>query len=1134
MNSGCPPREQLVRLLAAEPDSEVEAVARHVDECMPCQECLEQLTTLGMDIGKSIPAAHDLPGFTDEYVQQLKQGQTTYRSLRNSFAFLNVPARHDRGEVRPPPVIPDYEILGELGSGGMGIVYQARQVGLNRLVALKMLRTEDDPGGLARFQSEAEAVARLQHPNIVQIHEIGTVEGRPFLCLEYVSGGTLAEHLADNPLTPHEAAALTATVARAVQYAHDQGVVHRDLKPSNVLVSFSRAPQARDGEDSARDFKAEARACGARLNLATPKISDFGLAKQLDREGNHTKSGEIMGTPEYMAPEQAMGRSRRIGPAADIYALGTILYQLIAGRLPFKGETSLETLLQVMHVEPLPPRRLQPKVPPDLETITLKCLEKEPARRYPTALELARDLERFLAGEPIAARPPSAFDQWKKFARNHKGLVGGVIATLLALVAGLIATGIFAASEAEQRIQADAHAKAAEANAKTAETNFRAAESARRAARWEAYQGRLTAASGLVQNYRMVEAAQQLEAAPAELRGWEWGYLHSRLDDSVARLPFPGEGNRTALALAGERWQALAFAPKQLPQLWDVRRQERLATAQVTDAVKCWPLPHRDGTHFLVETEDKGPLVLLDPQAAVRWRIPLPRRYPLSAVAVSHDATLLAVAVQHDAALHLIDVASGQLRQKLANFTVAGSPCLTFSPDGRWLASGEITDGRIYLWNLATGVRQSVLHYHHRPVRGLSFSVDQARLASCSDDGLVCQWNLHSAKVSNTYEAHNGPVLAVAYSPDGQGLASAGWDRTVRVWGGAGKDDVRVLAGHTGSVQHVRWNAAGTELASASEREVLVWGVTPEDTPGVLRAHSRPIYAVAYSPDGRWFASGGWDNRVQVWDAARSTLVTTFTTSERVFSLAFSPDGNTLAARTYRSDICVWDVPNRRLRASLPHHAPMNQTRMHSVAISPDSQLLAAPWKNEVRLWDLATLHEKPALRLPTDDVRLAVFSPDNKRLAAVGADHVAYVLAVDTGAILQTLRGHEQTVQVLAFHPDGRRLVSAGEDQRVRLWDSVSGQVLHVLTGHFMDVFTAAFHPGGTRLVTGGRDRVVRVWDVDTGNALVWLEGHQQIIFALAFSPDGHTLLSAAAATLHLWDDFPLDQRLRARQEKK
>jgi serine/threonine protein kinase len=353
---------------------------------------------------------------------------------------LALPAQAPAAAAAPCPP-PGYEILEELGRGGMGVVYKARQLGLNRVVALKMILAGSHAGGaeLARFRGEAEAAARLRHPNIVQIYDTGEADGRPYFSLEFVDGGSLAQRLDGTPRPAREAANLVETLARAVQAAHQEGIIHRDLKPANVLLMHIEAPTAHGS--GAREV---AGTCSLGEESWVPKVADFGLAKRLgDAPGSgQTQTGTVLGTPSYMAPEQAAGRGQQVGPATDVYALGAILYELLTGRPPFAGPTPLETVMQVLSQDPVPPSHLQPKVPRDLEIICLKCLAKEPHRRYPSAAALADDIARFRADEPILARPAPAWERTYKWCRRRPTLAVLLGASALAAVA-LVATGLW-------------------------------------------------------------------------------------------------------------------------------------------------------------------------------------------------------------------------------------------------------------------------------------------------------------------------------------------------------------------------------------------------------------------------------------------------------------------------------------------------------------------------------------------------------------------------------------------------------------------------------------------------------------------------------------------------------------------
>ena len=441
----CPSDERLARLLDEQlSGDDLATVEHHLEACERCQQILEELTserfsatewrsagdsaTTGSVANRDAPAGDPKPDDSGLFNSDLLAGQEQRRkrlilesSPRHPSSFQAHDGDHrDAGgsggaSATYPPQIDGYDIVGRLGRGGMGVVYRARQHGLDRLVALKMLRggVHADPESLARFRIEVRAVARLRHHNVVQVFDVGESQGLPYVALELLEGGSLEAKNGGTPQPEAAAAALVATLARAIASAHEVGIVHRDLKPANVLFS-------RDG---------------------VPKITDFGLAKRLDEDDGQTYSGQVMGSPSFMAPEQARGGGREVGPAADIYSLGAILYEMISGRPPFKGGSPLETLHQVLHVEPVPPSKLRPGLSRDLETICLKTLSKEPAQRYATADQLASDLDRFLAGAPIAARRTLAIERAWKWTRREPAaasLVGLVaVAVLVAVGVGL-------------------------------------------------------------------------------------------------------------------------------------------------------------------------------------------------------------------------------------------------------------------------------------------------------------------------------------------------------------------------------------------------------------------------------------------------------------------------------------------------------------------------------------------------------------------------------------------------------------------------------------------------------------------------------------------------------------------------
>ncbi len=818
-----------------------------------------------------------------------------------------------------PPQVPGYEILYEVGRGGMGVVYKARQLNLNRTVALKMILSgaHAGPTERERFKREAEAVAALQSAHIVQIFDIGEANGHPYLALEFVEGGSLAQHLTGAPWTAARAAELIEVLARAMQFAHAAGIVHRDLKPGNVLLAVVSGQQAvgRKEQDS-KGSSSSLPTAHCPLPTDVPKVTDFGLAKRLDETlggDGGTRTGAVMGTPSYIAPEQAGGKTRDIGPAADVYALGAILYELLTGRPPFRGETPLATVLQVLHDDPVPPKRLHPLVPRDLETICLKCLSKPQAQRYASASDLADDLRRFLNGEPIRAPPLGSWGRGVKWARRHPSLavlLGVTVAATVALVT-VLSVAYFRVRDAvsakeherliaqRERDRAEGETRRTKAlaadNERQRNDALRLADERKREAdrtRRVAYALQLAQVAILCERDPPRTAALLEDEAqcPPDLRDFAWHYLRRLCQrDDRAYLDHGAADPLHAVAYApGGAFVATAGDAGRV-RVWDPRTGRTWVTLT----------GHAGAVSGLAFSPDGTTIASAGADGTVRlWVL------PLGVIATARKAsTALPWLPQFvDPIIGVPDIAPA--------VTLAahekGATCAAFAPDGRALVSGG-GDGFLRWWDLS-GWRAAAPDLAAFGGAGAT-AVTFARAAQSPDARPV--W---PARADPGEPHHPGGVTCVAFAQNGRFLASGGNDRFARVLSADGAKLIRTLPEHDEAVTAVAVSPDGRAVATANN------GATPHvrlfDTQTWrdrrLVGHAASIFALAISDDGQLLASAGFDKTVRLWDTddgrERGRLVGH---AQRVSAVAFAPDRRTIVSAAMDGAAVVWQTATR-------------------------------------------------------------------------------------------------------------------------------------------------------------------------------------------------------------------------------
>jgi eukaryotic-like serine/threonine-protein kinase len=1021
----------------------------------------------------------------------------------------------------PPHLFGNYELLEEIARGGMGVVYKARQRGLDRMVAVKMILVERFAGkqSVQRFRGEAAAAGVLQHPNIVAIHEIGLHEGQHFFSMDYVEGQNLAQLVGHRPLPALKAARYLLRIAEAVHYAHEQGILHRDLKPSNVLI------------DAATD---------------QPRITDFGLAKRLESDSvlasgfsSLTLSGQVLGSPNFMPPEQASRGRGKVGRPSDVFGLGGILYFLLTARAPFQGESLEATISQVLNVEPVSPRLLNPSLPRDLETLCLRCLEKEPARRYATAQDLADELGRFLEDKPILARPVSRPEKvWRWCRRNP------VVAALATAAVVIFLVGFAGVTWQGQR-----------ASRAAAETKVQR----------DLAQGHLYAAqmklvhvacqAGKIGRALEMLRAQQPPPGQRDFRGFDWRFLY-RLCVSPSEVlatnasgfqsvDFSSDGRTVAfgtgdgmveifeaetwrrvaqwpahhgiiasLAFGGRsaHWLATVSSDDGLLKLWDLTSQRAFFTTNSLRGIHSFlKLGFSPGGRFLAAPAPFTPFEL----SVNLWEIlPSPRggaptvtlktNLPFGGpAAFSPDERTMAVCNQppFQFTVSLYDLSDGATKN-LGQAHSDGITCIAFSPDGRRLATGS-SDERAVLWDVKRGSTNRVLQGGLIVVSSVAFAPDsQTLFASCWDQNIY-SWNLEEPARPNVLAGHSAVVNALAIAPNGRWLASAGQDGTTRLWSLGSKDTAAVAQPapefstllRSEDMLSPTLGPVGAYVVAVSPDQCRVAAVAGDKlilcdlkTGAVLTSVAATnVFAVAttafrsatFSPDGRRLAVGGDDGTAAFLDAVTLQPLTTPTNlhAGQVADIAYALGGAVLVTGGgFGTGITLTDVASGQIITNFSAVAE-GFFPLQPLAVSPDGKELATGSSDRlIRLWDvttrqlLATCPQK--VRFPS----CMTFSPHGRLLAFADTLGSLYLWDPSGRRPLRRLSGHSGGVMALAFSPDGT-LASGGMDHTIRLWHPELDQEAAILTGHSGCILCLTFAEHGNALVSGSLDGTLKVW---------------------------------------------------------
>ncbi len=986
----------------------------------------------------------------------------------------------------------DYLLLEEIARGGMGVVYRARQTGLDRIVAVKMILAGQFASKqlIQRFRGEVTAAALLKHPNIVAIHEVGIHEGQHFFSMDYIEGQNLAQLVGNRALPAQQAARYLKLIAEAIHYAHQQGILHRDLKPSNILI------------DSATD---------------QPRVTDFGLAKRLDGESSLTATGQMLGSPNFMPPEQASAKHGKVGRHSDVYGLGGILYFLLTARPPFQAESLEGIVTQVLGAEPVSPRLLNSSIPRDLETICVKCLQKDSTHRYQTAQELADELDRFLRDEPILARPATRAERPWRWCRRKPLLAGLSAALALALVVGSTVVVWQSAALKKQLIET----------------------------RRSLYAQNLIVVHQDLENGNYEKAQDLLKthlpkSGVEELRGFEWRYLWQlsqgeqlsvlgRCTSSIVSVAVSPDGKFIASANEGSA----------AVKVWDLPAHREVQALTEHTAPVNYVVFSPDG-ETLASGSDDHTIKLWDTQT---WRLKASLERHIKAVitvAFSGDGRVMASS-SHDLSVILWDTATGRERTTLTNISRWPGP-IALSTDGGTLIFAD--HNVIKVWDVEKGKLKLELPSNEPfGINTIALSPDGRTLAAGHGNGAVTMiWDLAQQGGELPTPKRLERTSRPAFSPDSQWLAVGTADTgRIELWDLQTWTRQSTLRGHPPGIESIVFSPDGKSVISGGDKTIRIWPAGAQKERDVFRGHRNYVWSVAFSPDGNTLASGSWDSSVRLWDVRTGQLKEVLKTTHPVYGVAFSPDGRILASAggvevspNGPGEVRLWDLLERREIAAFKAHDAV----VHKIAFAPDGTRLAtASGDGTIKLWDAATRSELTTLIGHVALVGNVEFSHDGTMVASGSADWTARLWDVKSGKQLAILTGHSGPAGV-AFAPDDKTLVTQSWDMTLKIWDVATHKEKVTLRGHSATPMAMTFCSDARTFATSGWDGVIKLWNVISQREVATLKPQSLGVMSLAFSRDGRILAAGSVdGSIHLWRGASLaeiEQQIESVKEAK